>query len=166
MSKKQVDITKKVMSRIAKEHITMKPRWYFVVGSFAMVAGVVGLSMLSLFLVNIIIFSLRMHGPMGDIRYQQLIASFPWWAPALVILGLGFGIWMLKKYDFSYKKNFLFVVFGFIAAIILSGIAADYLGLNTFLLRQRQTRGLYQFQNQNNVPVRGQGNGQGRIIQQ
>jgi len=122
----------------------MKPRWYFVLGTSALVVGLVGLSIVLIFLVNLSVFSLRTHGPMGDIRYQQLLASFPWWIPAIMIVGLGLGIFLLKKYDFSYKKNFLLVILGFIAVILLSGIIADALGINTFLSRQGQMRRLYQ----------------------
>ena len=162
MSKKQQDITTSVMSRIQKEHIAMKPRWYFVMGSIAMIAGLVGLTIVSIFFVNITIFSLKTHGPMGAIRYQELLASFPWWAPVFVLVGLGCGIWMLKKYDFSYRKNFLFVILAFIAAIIISGIFMDYFGINTFLSRQGQMRRFYQqIDHQNSPYLRGQG--QGRI---
>lgn len=132
------------MSRIKREHIAMKPKWYFIMGSLAMVAGLVGLSILSIFFVNIIAFSLRTHGPMGAIRYQQQLLSFPWWAAVLVIIGLGFGIWTLKKYDFSYRKNFLLVMLGFVIAIIISGVLIDYIGVNTFLSRQRQMKRFYQ----------------------
>lgn len=139
----------------------MKPRWYFIVGSLAMVLGIIGLSIVSIFFVNIIVFSLRSHGPMGAIRYQQLLSSFPWWAPILVVIGLGFGIWMLKKYDFSYRKNFLLVVLGFIAAIIVSGVLIDYLGINMFLSRQGQMRRFYQqVEGQNTAFPRDQGQGQ------
>ena len=148
------------MSRIKREHITMKPRWYFIFGSLAMVIGLVGLSMLSIFFVNVTVFSLRAHGPMGAIRYQQLLSSFPWWAPGLAIIGLGFGIWMLKKYEFSYKKNFLLVILGFVAAIIVSGVLIDYLGINTFLSRQGHMRRFYQqVEVQNTTFPRGQGQG-------
>jgi len=144
MSKKHIDLTSTVMSRIKRDHIAMKPRWYFVLGTSALVVGLVGLSIVLIFLVNLSVFSLRTHGPMGDIRYQQLLASFPWWIPAIMIVGLGLGIFLLKKYDFSYKKNFLLVILGFIAVILLSGIIADALGINTFLSRQGQMRRLYQ----------------------
>ena len=162
MSKIKKDITNDVMVRIKREHITMKPRWYFIVGSLAMVLGLIGLSIVSIFFVNIIVFSLRTHGPMGAIRYQQLLSSFPWWAPVLVFIGLGFGIWMLKKYDFSYRKNFLLVILGFVTAIIISGVLIDYLGINTFLLRQGQMRRFYQRIDSQNIQYP-RGQGQGRL---
>ena len=148
------------MSRIKKDHIAMKPRWYFVLGTSALVVGLVGLSIVLVFLVNLTVFSLRTHGPMGDMRYQQLLASFPWWIPLIVVVGLGLGIFLLKKYDFSYKKNFLLVILGFIAVILLSGIVADALGINTFLSRQGQMRRLYQqVENQKTFPQKGSGQG-------
>ena len=148
------------MSRIKRDHIAMKPRWYFVLGTTALIIGLVGLSIILIFLVNLTFFSLRTHGPMGDIRYQQILASFPWWIPLIVVVGLGLGIFLLKKYDFSYKKNFSFVILGFIAVILFSGIVADALGINTFLSRQGQMRRIYQqVENQNVSPRNGSGQG-------
>jgi len=37
---------------------------------------------------------------MGAVRYQQLMSDFPLWALALTIVGLGTGVFILKKYDF------------------------------------------------------------------
>jgi hypothetical protein len=91
---------------------------------------------------------------MGDIRYDQMVSNFPWWAPVIAIIGVSFGIWILKKFDFSYKKNFIFIVIGFILAIILAGWFIDYLGFNNFMERGPM-RGLYQ--QQDGGGMRGQG---------
>lgn len=144
MPKKTVNISESVMSRIQHENIAMKPQWYFILGSVFMIVGVIGSFVLSVFLVSLISFSLKTHGPMGDIRYQQLLSSFPWWAIVVAVLGLGVGIYFLRKYDFSYKKNFLFIVIAFISAIIISGLFLDYLGLDRIWSQQGPMRGLYQ----------------------
>ncbi len=144
MSKKQLNLSTIVMSRIQKENIIMKPKWYFVLGSIFMTLGVIGSAVITMFLVSLISFSLKTHGPMGEIRYQQLLSSFPWWAPVLATVGLGFGILLLRTYDFSYKKNFLFIVTVFIVAIISSGLFLDYLGLDKIWSQQGPMRGLYQ----------------------
>jgi len=150
MSKHQIDITKKVMSKIKTEQIKMKPKWYFWLGSFAMFIALIGLIVTLIFLVSLITFSLRSHGPMGAVRYQQIISSFPWWAPIIVVVGLITGITLLKKYDFSYKKNFLFIVFIFISAVLLSGILIDVLGFDNLWIKRGPMRRFYQQYNGDN----------------
>jgi hypothetical protein len=144
MSKHQIDITKKVMSKIKTEQIKMKPKWYFWLGSISMFIALVGLVIVSIFLISLVTFSLKTHGPMGAIRYQQIISGFPWWAPIIVVIGLVTGIFLLKKYDISYKKNFLFIVLMFIVAILFGGILVDILGFDTLWMKRGPMRRFYQ----------------------
>ena len=68
--------------------------------------GISASIIVSVFLVSLTRFALRTHGPMGQIRLEQILSSFPWWAPVIALIGLFSGIYLLKKYDFSYRKNF------------------------------------------------------------
>lgn len=145
MSKQEINITEDVMSKIKSGRIKMKSRGHFLLGSIVTIIGFTFLITTLLFLFNLIIFSLRAHGPMGSIRYEQLISNFPWWAPTIAILGIGLGIFILKKFDFSYKKNFITIVVGFILAMIFAGWFIDYLGFNN-LMKKGPMRGLYQHQ--------------------
>jgi len=144
MSKNKIDITKEVMSKIESGQVKMRPKWMFVAGTIALVVGVIGAYILSAFLVSIMSFSLRTHGPMGEVRYQQLLDSFPLWAVVLAIAGLVLGVVLLKKFDFSYKKNFIFIILTFVMAVLISGWLADYLGLDRLWSKQGQMRRLYQ----------------------
>jgi hypothetical protein len=144
MSKTQLNLSQTVMTRINREKITMKPKWYFLVGSIAMTIGLFGTIILSVFLVSLISFSLRSHGPMGQIRFQQMLANFPWWAPIVAVAGLVLGIWLLHKYDFSYKKNFAYIAIIFITVIILSGWLIDYLGIDLMWAGRGPMRRFYQ----------------------
>lgn len=144
MSKKQLNLSSQIMSRIHREHITMKPKWYFILGSVTLFIGIVATSILTVFFISLISFSLRTHGPMGDIRYQQLLSSFPWWAPIAAIVGIGCGIFLFKKYDFSYKKNFAFFIFVFIIAAIFTGWLIDYTNLDSYFMRQGLMKRIYQ----------------------
>lgn len=120
------------MNRIETGHVKMKPRWYFLVGSVGLGILVTSLAVLSIYLVSLITFSLRTHGPMGAIRYQQLVNSFPWWTVLAVPISLIISIVMLKKYDFSYKRNFQVIAVIFIVSILLAGIMVDLSGLDRF----------------------------------
>ena len=89
-------------------------------------------------------FSIRNHGPMGDIRLQQIISNFPLWAPIVAGLGIILGISLLKKYDFSYKKNYYLIIIAILSAIILSGILIDKFNLDSFMFGNRFGQGRFQ----------------------
>lgn len=144
MPKNKIDIARTVMSKIEDGQVKMRPKWMFVAATISLIIGVIGTYILSSFLVSIMSFSLRTHGPRGIVRYQQLLDSFPLWAVFLAISGLILGIFLLKKFDFSYKKNFVFIVLIFVIAVLISGWLADYLGLDRVWSRQGQMKKLYQ----------------------
>lgn len=154
MSKELEDITKIVMDRIHNDKIKMHSKAYFIFGSFLAFVGLVFSIVVSVFIIGLIRFSLRTHGPMGEYRLDQMISSFPWWMVVVAILGLVFGIWLLRRYDFSYKINFKMVVIGFIVAIIMAGWVIDIIGLNDILFRQGPGQGIMKryFQENNIQP--------------
>lgn len=142
--KQSVNLEKTIMAKVKSNEISMRPRWYFVLGSVLTIASLAGLSIGVIFLTNLTIFLLRKHGPMGQWRLQQLITSFPLWIPILASLGMIFGVWMLRKHDFSYKKNFWLIVLWSVLSILIAAFAIDYLGLNDVWSRQGPMRRLYQ----------------------
>ncbi len=121
----------------------MKPRWYFVLGSLASVAGLVSILVVTIFLVNFAIFSLRTNSYMRGYRYEQVIASFPWWAVVLAVLGVLLGVMLLKKYDFSYKKNFLTIILGLVLSLLIAGFLIDFLGVNDVFVRRGMMKKMY-----------------------
>jgi hypothetical protein len=138
------NLEKIVMGKIKSDEIKIKPKWLFVLGSLALIGGLTALIVQSVFLVSLMTFSLRTHGPMGAIRYDQLLSNFPWGAPIVAALGIGLGIWLLKRYDFSYKKNFLLIATGFVLAVLLAGLLINYLGIDGLWMNRGPMRGLYE----------------------
>lgn len=171
MSKKRkvttINIENSVMAKIKSGQITMKPHWYYILGTVLSLAGLVSSSVVAIFLTNLTIFLLKQHGPNGQWRLQQILESFPLWVPILALVGIFGGVWMLKKYDFSYQKNFKSIILMFIATIILTAFLLDYTGLDNLWMRQGPMRGFYQ-QNKNSTQTpttRGNGQGRGKLMQ-
>jgi hypothetical protein len=129
MSKIKSSLEKTVMQKIKSGDVVMKPKWYFAAGSILMAMGLVGLSISSMFLLNLTMFLIRKRGP-GLGRLDLMLDSFPMWIPVVAVLGIVAGVWILKKYDFSYKKNFWYIICGFIISIVLAAFVVDYMGLN------------------------------------
>lgn len=155
---KTKNIESSVMGKIISNEVTMKPRWYFFAGTLLGLVGLVSSTIVAVFLTNLSIFFLRQHGPNGEWRLQQILASFPIWAPLLAILGILGGIWMLRKYDFSYKKNFWAVALVFTASILFAAYILDYTGLSDIWMKRGPMNRFYQQQSA------GQGRGQGRLF--
>ena len=132
------------MAKVKSNEISMKPRWYFMLGSTLLMGGFISFSIGAAFLTNITLFLLRQHGPMGQWRLQLMLDSFPLWVPLFAVTGILLGILMLKKYDFSYKKNFRLIIAGFIISVIIAGFALNYLELNKTWFRQGPMKRFYQ----------------------
>jgi uncharacterized membrane protein len=165
MPRDEVEITNKVMDKIRSGEVKMHSRWYFVLGSIAMILGLASSVVLAAFFVSLTSFALRTHGPMGSYRFQEILASFPWWAPLLAVAGLGLGIWFLRKFDFTHKRSFLPILIVLLLAVILAGVTIDYLGLNDVWMKRGPMRQYWEQMGQGQGRQgqgAGQGSGQGR----
>ena len=138
--KNKLDFEKNIISQIKTGKIEMKPKWYFIIGSLILFSCLVGLSMGIIFLVNLNIFLIRRNGPLMPWKLQTILSTFPWWIPITAIFGTISAICLLKKYDFSYKKNFLLLITAFVISIFLAGFLLDKIGLNEVLLKGRMRR--------------------------
>jgi len=136
------NIADSVMSQIRQGKLKMRPKIYFILGSVFTMAGLAAAIAVSVFLVSLIRFAFRVHGPIGQYRLDQLLSVFPWWAPVLAVVGLAVGIWLLRQYEFSYKTNFWVIIIGFIAAIVIVGWMMDLAGWDEILFRHGPMRGM------------------------
>ncbi len=161
---KELDLSQEIMSKVKAGEINMKPKWYFVLGSSLLFFAVVVLLVMAVFFFNLTVFMLRHQGPMRLWRLETLLSQLPLWIPILAVLALWGGVKLLKKYDFSYKKNFLLIIVGLVLAIILAAFAIDSLGFNEFWARKEPMRRFYQNldptledRQQRNMPRQGKG---------
>ncbi len=145
---KKSNIEDVVMEKIKSGEIKMKPKVYFFFGSLLTFIALIGSTITTIFFTNIIFFLLKTHGLGGQFRLQQMINNFPWWIILITILGFISGIYLLKKYDFSYKKNFLLIILGFFSAVIIAAWLINYLGLNETWSRKGPMKKFYQRLNQ------------------
>lgn len=119
-SARPADMENLVMEQIRSGNVTMRPRWYFWLGSVLSVLGLIAAGFVALLSFNILIFSLRQHGPMGQWRLEQLVASFPWWVVPLAVISLAVGVWLLRRYDFAYRRNFVAILTVMLASLVFS----------------------------------------------
>ncbi len=132
---KNNDLSKKVMQEIKRRGVTMRPRLYFVGGSILLGLGLAGAIITSTFFLNLFVFHLRVRGPLA---YLQLgppgvlifMTTFPWAILLVSVVGIAAGLTLLKRYEFSYKKNFLVLAIVLIVVIAVLGFLLERVGFN------------------------------------
>lgn len=129
-------IVGEVMKKIHSGQYQMKPRWYFLLGSLALFVGTTTALVSATFSFSILSFIIRAREPSQSMRLLFMLDRFPWWTIVLAIGGLVLGIWLMKKYDFSYHKNFKGIIIGLICAVLVSGWIMDGIGFNDALMRR------------------------------
>ncbi len=140
-----------IMDKIMSDKVKMKPKWYFILGSVISYIGIVGSIIGATFFTNLTMFLIKKRGP-GTGRIDMMIESFPLWIPLLATALIILGIWMLKKYDFSYKKNFLVIIIVLLTAVFISAQIIDLLGLNDIWSKRGPMRTLYPEHRINQAP--------------
>jgi len=152
MSKDIKNITEDIMNQIEQGKIKMKPRIYFIIGSILTFIGLVSSLIVSTFLFGLIRFSLRIHGPMGEYKLDQIMSNFPWLTIVFAIVGLVLGVELIRQYDFSYKIKTWSIVVSFVLAVMIAGWMIDVVGVNDTLLQRGPMRGMMSnYFNDNNI---------------
>lgn len=116
------------MGEIRSGRIRMRPRIYFIVTSLTLLTALASTVIVATYSIGLIHFMLRSHGPFGAIRWEQLRAEFPLWAIPVSLGSLIAGIFLLRRYDFSYKYHFSHIAMLFIAGVLLLGIVSSFFG--------------------------------------
>lgn len=142
-------LEQKVMKKIKSSKIKMRPRIYFAAGSILLALGITLSSLLAIFLINIISFRLRTERPLDYLRFGRhglpaFAHLFPWALFLIAVVSIFLGISLLKKYDFSYQRNFLITILGIILLSLFLGIGIDRLGANRSIAVLPKFKKLYQ----------------------
>jgi len=123
-------ISQKVISRIEKGELKMRPKAYFVAKTI-LIAGLLTLAfLLALYFSSLIIFVLRMndillfHG-MGFQAIRSIVVSFPWY---LVLLVIGLVVLVeavAKRFNFIYRKPLIISLLIILILVFLSSLLIE-----------------------------------------
>ena len=137
---KNKDLSQKVMQEIKRREVKMRPRLYFVFGSILLGLGLAGAIIIAIFFLNLFVFRLRVLGPANCLQ----LANFPWTVLLTSVIGIVVGLALLKRHEFSYKKNFLTLAIVLIVVVGVLGFLLDRVGFNERMGRNRRTRPFYE----------------------
>ena len=134
------NLAEKVMEEIKSKKVTMRSHIYFVSGTVITIFGVFITLLAGTISVNLFSFHYRMMRPVG---LSPFGTPLPWLFLMVGLISIWIGILLIKKYDLSYKKNFVLIVGIFIVAILAFGLIIDNLGFNERSRPQKALHGMY-----------------------
>lgn len=126
------------MSQIKSGKLDMKSRWIYVAKKIGLESGLALTMLVLAFLINIFLFYIQTNDLLpflheGSRTWQEILHSLPY-DLILIILFLVFGLnFIIKKFDFSYKKPFSTIFSIFIGFIILAGVMFFISNLNVVI---------------------------------
>jgi hypothetical protein len=142
---KPKDLTKNIMSEIKSGQVKMKPRLHFIAGSVLTGLGIASSLFTTLLIMTMTFFRLRRFGLVGLLwPGKPFFAPMPLLILMVSLIILWGGIKLLKRYDFSYKYNFLAIIITVITLVITLGFLFDRLGINQHLQKRPQLKRFYQ----------------------
>lgn len=150
-NKKDQKLLNNVMKKIDSGEVKIRPRRHYVFVTASAIVGMLASVILTIYLTNYVVYKLRLASvdrPAYGLREKldALSGSFPWPAFLIGILSIFVLIWLLKKFDFTYRFGRWFV-FAVISLSVLLGVILAYTNINNHLQSSGPLRGAYGQQN-------------------
>jgi hypothetical protein len=144
----QKSIKNAILEKIGSSELHMHSKYYFYLRIVALVAVSAATFLVSIFILNFILFSIRINSDeqflfMGPIGWGAFVQFFPWHLLALDVVLVGALLWLLRQFKFGYRSPLLFLLLGIFFFTLGAGFVVDRTtGINEHFLREAEGRRL------------------------
>lgn len=140
-----------VMRKIHKGQVRMRPRIYFVIGSVMVGVGLVLLMLVSALVTQALYMRLSVLARMGVENLGwgwcvMWLRFFPWEMLIVSILMILAGGYLLRKYEFVYKKGLGLVLMAMVLVVVLLTMLMNWVGLIRYVRQKPLLRQFYMYQ--------------------
>ncbi len=124
------EITERVVSKIEKGELKMKPRAYFIAKSLLVIGLLALATLLLLYFGSLIVFVLRVnnillfHG-MGFYAIRSILLSFPWYLVFLTLVLIILIEIIGRRFQFVYRKPFIISLFAILFIVTASSFLIE-----------------------------------------
>ena len=121
------DQNNKIIEKIKRDDIKMKPKMYFILKGLLVVLGFIIVFLLSFFIMSLIIFKLQNDGSLllpgfGLVGMKILFTSFPWVLLILVLLFIAVLETFAGSFKLVYRKPLIYSVILIALLVLLGGM--------------------------------------------
>jgi len=140
-------IAEKVLGKIKKGKIKMRPKMYFVLGAILLVLGFFLLVLLVPYLVSLIVFSLRVSGVLflpkfGFSGMRTMFSSLPWLLILITISLIVLLEMFARKFTFVYRKPIIWSLLTIVGIISVGSFLISKTPLHSNLFWESQKKPL------------------------
>lgn len=136
-------LTSSIIQRIKKDHLKIKPKWMFMLGTILSLLGLFASGVLTLFAIQLIKFRLTHPGFGATRKIAYLLSTLPLYVPILALASLLLGYYILKRFDFSYRQNRASIFVIILLSLIAGSHILSQLKIDEFLTSKRIFRQMY-----------------------
>jgi len=135
------------MSQIKSGRLDMRARWIYVAQKIGLRSGMALTSLILVFLLNIFFFYIQTNNLLpflheGANTWQEILHSLPYDLVIIILTLILILNFIVKKFDFSYKKPFK-IMFSFVIGIVILGAIMLFISNFNFTVRNSLNRGGY-----------------------
>lgn len=167
INKNNQKFEEEVMRKIHKGQVRMRPRVYFVAGSVMVGAGLILLMMVSALVTQALYVRLSVLARLGieEVSWRWCVMwlrFFPWEMLIVAVLMVLVGGYLLRKYEFAYKKGLGLVLMAVALIVVILTVLMNLVGmigyvrqkplLRQFYMYQEHPRGLDEWRDRYQVP--------------
>ena len=126
------ELKNKVMGSIKKNEVKMHSKNFFKIIKALTEIGIVALTLLVIFLINLSFYLPRkgLGLGLGANRWNHIISVVPWWIVILGVAGIGLLIWLIYRYTGAYKKRLVWIIGIVSIVIVIAGFALSVSNFN------------------------------------
>jgi hypothetical protein len=142
------NIADKVLDQLESKQVKMKPKFYFVTGSIVLGIGLGSSLLTSLYFIGLSTFKFRAQAPfdflsLGTGGVRPFLATVPWLAMFVAVVGVTVGMLLIRKYRFGYRHSLKGLTIGVVGIVIVAGMALQIAGAHRLVEKIPAIKGLY-----------------------
>lgn len=130
MDNQQHSLAESIMNEIDQKDLKIKPKFYFVIGSLVLTMSATVFFVLSVLLTDALIYRVKTYRHYEYLLFGQpglraFFAAFPWGLLILAVAGTLIGIYLVRRYESTYRFQLTSLALFASISILASGLILE-----------------------------------------
>lgn len=143
---KNTDLSQQVMDKIKLQHIKMRSKFSIIAEKLGLESAFILIILIAVFLISLSLYIMKQNGVFEFLSFGRdgwlvMLENIPYDMILILVVLIIAGCAILKQFDVSYRKPFIYFILGLILAIAGLGIITMNFGFNELLFPSTKIAG-------------------------